>query len=143
MLATLTLRNPSESPDIARLLLQGYPEHRVFALHGELGAGKTTLIKAFCTVLGVGDQTSSPSFSIVNEYRSAAGDPVYHLDLYRLRDARELHDIGVEEYLDSGHYCFIEWPELAEGLLPPDVLHVTVEAAVNGVRTLRMAPAEG
>ena len=100
MIATLTLRKPTEARDIARLLLQGYPEHRVFALHGGLGAGKTTLIKAFCAVLGVGDHTSSPSFSIVNEYRSAAGNPIYHLDLYRLREARELHDIGVDRFVD-------------------------------------------
>ena len=143
MLSTITLRKPSEAPDIARLILQSHSERRVFALHGELGAGKTTLIKAFCEALGVADATSSPSFSIVNEYRAAGGEPVYHLDLYRLREARELQDIGVEEYLDSGHYCFIEWPELAEGLLPPDVLHVTVEAAANGVRTLLMTPAVG
>lgn len=139
MIATLTLRKPTEARDIARLLLQGYPEHRVFALHGGLGAGKTTLIKAFCAVLGVGDHTSSPSFSIVNEYRSAAGDPIYHLDLYRLREARELHDIGVEEYLDSGHYCFIEWPELAEELLPPGTLHLTLTETANGARTIALA----
>lgn len=140
MLATLTLRKPSEAPDIGRLILDGYPQHRVFALHGELGAGKTTLIKAFCEALGVADATSSPSFAIVNEYRMADDRPVYHFDLYRLRDARELLDIGFEEYLDSGAYCFIEWPELAEELLPRDVLHLTIEAADSGVRTIRMVP---
>lgn len=139
MLSTLTLRKASEVPDIARLLLQGFPERRVFALHGELGAGKTTLIKGFCEALGVKDHTSSPSFAIVNEYRSAENVPVYHFDLFRLRDQRELLDIGFEEYLDSGAYCFIEWPELAGELLPPDALHVRVEAAPSGVRTLRVA----
>ena len=93
MLSTLTLRKASEVPDIARLLLQGFPERRVFALHGELGAGKTTLIKGFCEALGVKDHTSSPSFAIVNEYRSAENVPVYHFDLFRLRDQRELLDI--------------------------------------------------
>ena len=140
MLATLTLRKPSEAPDIARLILQSHAERRVFALHGELGAGKTTLIKALCEALGVTDATSSPSFAIVNEYRTATGSPVYHFDLYRLRDARELLDIGFEEYLDSGAYCFIEWPELAEELLPRDVLHLTIEAADSEVRTIRMVP---
>ncbi len=140
MLATITLRKASEAPDIARLILQSHAEHRVFALHGELGAGKTTLIKAFCEALGVADATSSPSFAIVNEYRMADDRPVYHFDLYRLRDAHELLDIGFEEYLDSGAYCFIEWPELAEELLPRDVLHLTIEAADSGVRTIRMVP---
>jgi len=136
MLTTLTLHKPSEAPEIARLILQGYPVHRVFAFHGELGAGKTTLIKAFCQALGVEDGTSSPSFAIVNEYRAASGDPVYHFDLYRLKDAGELHSIGFTEYVDSGHYCFIEWPELAEELLPPDVLHVRMEEGLSGVRTI-------
>ena len=140
MLATLTLRKASEAPDIARLILQSHSEHRVFALHGELGAGKTTLIKALCEALGVADATSSPSFAIVNEYRMADDRPVYHFDLYRLRDSRELLDIGFEEYLDSGAYCFIEWPELADELLPREVLHLTIEAADNGVRTIRMVP---
>ena len=140
MLATLTLRKPSEAPDITRLILQSHAERRVFALHGELGTGKTTLIKALCEALGVADATSSPSFAIVNEYRMADQRPVYHFDLYRLRDARELLDIGFEEYLDSGAYCFIEWPELADELLPREVLHLTIEAADNGVRTIRMVP---
>jgi tRNA threonylcarbamoyladenosine biosynthesis protein TsaE len=138
MLATITLRKPSEAPDIARLILVGYPEHRVFALHGDLGAGKTTLIKAFCQVLGVADGTSSPSFAIVNEYRAASGDPVYHFDLYRLKDAGELDAIGFTEYVDSGHYCFIEWPELAEELLPPGTVHVKLEEGVNGVRLIEL-----
>jgi tRNA threonylcarbamoyladenosine biosynthesis protein TsaE len=140
MLATLTLRKASEAPDIARLILQSHAERRVFALHGDLGAGKTTLIKALCEALGVADATSSPSFAIVNEYRMADDRPVYHFDLYRLRDARELLDIGFEEYLDSGAYCFIEWPELADELLPREVLHITIEAPDSGVRTIRMVP---
>jgi tRNA threonylcarbamoyladenosine biosynthesis protein TsaE len=138
VLYTLTLRKPSEAPDIARLILDGYPQHRVFALHGDLGAGKTTLIKAFCQVLGVEDGTSSPSFAIVNEYRAATGDPVYHFDLYRLKDAGELDAIGFTEYVDSGHYCFIEWPELAEDLLPPATLQVTLEEGANGVRLIEL-----
>jgi tRNA threonylcarbamoyladenosine biosynthesis protein TsaE len=140
VISTLTLRKASEAPDIARLILQSHAERRVFALHGDLGAGKTTLIKALCEALGVADATSSPSFAIVNEYRMADQRPVYHFDLYRLRDARELLDIGFEEYLDSGAYCFIEWPELAEELLPQDVLHLTIEAADSGLRTIRMVP---
>ena len=138
MLATLTLRKPSEAPDIAQLILQGYPEARVFAFHGDLGAGKTTLIKALGQELGVAGAMSSPTFALVNEYRSGAGDPVYHFDLYRLKDAAELDAIGFSEYVDSGNYCFIEWPQLAEELLPPGTLHVTLEEGANGVRLISL-----
>jgi tRNA threonylcarbamoyladenosine biosynthesis protein TsaE len=138
VLATLTLRKPSEAPDIAQLILQGYPEARVFAFHGDLGAGKTTLIKAMGQELGVADAMSSPTFALVNEYRSGTGDPVYHFDLYRLKDAAELDAIGFSEYVDSGNYCFIEWPQLAEELLPPGTLHVTLEEGANGVRLISL-----
>ena len=114
--------------------MQGHPEARVFAFHGDLGAGKTTLIKGFCTVLGVADDTSSPSFALVNEYRAGNGAPVYHFDLYRLKEPGELEAIGFTEYVDSGHYCFIEWPELAQGLLPPGTLHVRLKEGDGGER---------
>jgi len=138
VLATITLRKPTEAEEVARFILQSHAEARIFAFTGDLGAGKTTLIKALCKALGVADQTSSPSFAIVNEYRAASGDPVYHFDLYRLKAAEELEGIGFEEYLDSGHYCFIEWPELAEDHLPSEALHVRIEAANTGVRTIRL-----
>lgn len=138
MLATITLRKPSGAEEVARLILQSHAEARIFAFTGGLGAGKTTLIKALCTVLGVADPTSSPSFAIVNEYRTGSGDPLFHFDLYRLKDPEELEGIGFEEYLDSGHNCFIEWPELAADLLPPGTLHVSMEAAPNGVRTVKL-----
>ena len=138
MLATLTLRKPADAPEIARVILQGYPEARVLAFHGDLGAGKTTLIKALGQELGVADAMSSPTFALVNEYRSGAGDPVYHFDLYRLKDAAELDAIGFSEYVDSGNYCFIEWPQLAEELLPPGTLHVTLEEGANGVRLISL-----
>ncbi|HRH38127.1 MAG TPA: tRNA (adenosine(37)-N6)-threonylcarbamoyltransferase complex ATPase subunit type 1 TsaE [Flavobacteriales bacterium] len=141
MLATITLRKPEDATDIARLVLSSYREHRVFALKGDLGAGKTTLIKGFCAALGVDDHTSSPSFAIVNEYRTAEGDPLYHFDLYRLRNPNELREIGFEEYVDSGSYCFIEWPELAEDILPENVVVLTLSAAANGWRTIRLRSA--
>lgn len=137
MLATILLRKPQEAEEIARLILQSHADSRVFAFHGELGAGKTTLVKAFCSVLGVKDRTSSPSFAIVNEYRDGSGSPLYHFDLYRLKAAEELEGIGFDEYLDSGAYCFIEWPELAADHLR-DVVHVRLEVAGNGTRTIRL-----
>lgn len=138
MISTLTLRKPADAPEIARVILQGYPEARLLAFHGDLGAGKTTLIKAMGQELGVADAMSSPTFALVNEYRSGAGDPVYHFDLYRLKDAAELDAIGFSEYVDSGNYCFIEWPQLAEELLPPGTLHVTLEEGANGVRLISL-----
>ncbi|HRD52664.1 MAG TPA: tRNA (adenosine(37)-N6)-threonylcarbamoyltransferase complex ATPase subunit type 1 TsaE [Flavobacteriales bacterium] len=117
-------------------IMTAFPHARVFALHGELGAGKTTLIKGFCAALGVSDQASSPSFAIVNEYRAANGEPVYHFDLYRLKDASELEGIGFTEYVDSGHYCFIEWPELAEELLPVDAVHLRIGLQPDGTRRI-------
>ena len=136
MLATITLRKPTEAEEVARFILQSHAEARVFALVGDLGAGKTTLIKAFCKALGVADQTSSPSFAIVNEYRTDTGDPLYHFDLYRLKAAEELDGIGFDEYLDSGHYCFIEWPELIEGLLPEDTVRIKMEIIGDSSRKI-------
>lgn len=91
---------------------------KIFLLHGEMGAGKTTLVKAIANVLGVSDMASSPTFSIVNEYHNQQGEILYHFDLYRLNDEAEAFDIGVEEYFYSGHYCFIEWPEKTPNLIP-------------------------
>ena len=139
MLSTITLSKPEEATEIARMILQSHGDRRVFALSGELGAGKTTLIKGFCEALGVGDHTSSPSFAIVNEYRGAGSEPVYHFDLFRLRDAGELEGIGFDEYVDSGAYCFIEWPEIAAGRMPAGTVHLQLQAAANGVRTIRIA----
>lgn len=134
MPSSFTLSNAGEAVRIAQAMLIAFPDARVFALHGELGAGKTTLIKGFCAALGVQDQASSPSFAIVNEYRSMMGGPVYHFDLYRLKDAGELEGIGFTEYVDSGAYCFIEWPELAGGLLPEDAVHLRITVQPDGAR---------
>lgn len=124
------LPTPEQTIEVAEGILRDFPEARVFALHGDLGAGKTTLIKGFCQALGVKDHTSSPSFAIANEYWTTEHGPVYHFDLYRLRDARELEGIGFTEYLDSDAYCFVEWPELATDLLPAGTVHIRI--AVEG-----------
>ena len=109
MLATLTLRKAAQAEEIARLILQSHAERRVFALKGDLGAGKTTLTQGFCAALGVADRPSSPSFSIVNEYRTTDGGTVYHFDLYRLKNAEELDGIGFDEYLDNNEYTFVNF----------------------------------
>jgi tRNA threonylcarbamoyladenosine biosynthesis protein TsaE len=99
----------------------------IFVFKGEMGAGKTTFIKALCEELGVEDVVSSPTFSLVNEY-AAGNSPVYHFDFYRIRDIREAYDIGYEEYFFSGHICLIEWPEKVEEILPE--LYIIVEIKV-------------
>ena len=135
MSSVLVMRRAEDADEVAGALLHACGDHRVFAFRGELGAGKTTLIKALCSELGVLETTASPSFAIVNEYHDAKGRPVYHFDLFRLKDAQELDGIGFMEYLDSGHYCFVEWPELAAGRLPMDTVRVDVRV-VGMERTL-------
>lgn len=111
---------------------------RVFAFYGKMGAGKTTFIKAVCENLGVTDVITSPTFAIVNEYTSeTSGDTIYHFDFYRIKKIEEVYDMGYEEYFYSGSLCFIEWPELIEGLLPDDATKVTIEEDGDGSRTVR------
>lgn len=124
---TITIRTIEELPPVARQLLEHFPTERVFLLNGEMGSGKTTFIKEICKVLGVRNGMSSPTYSIVNEYQGAK-DVIYHFDLYRLKDVNECLDIGFEEYVHSGHYCFIEWPEIAKALLPETVVEVNLRA---------------
>ncbi len=137
MVRTFDLPLAEDAPATAEALLAAYPEARVFTFTGTLGAGKTTLIKALCGRLGVTDGMASPSFAIVNEYRTADG-PVYHFDLYRLNKAEELEGIGFTEYLDSGHYCFVEWPELGLGLYPPGTVDVQLAVLADGKRQLQV-----
>lgn len=114
---------------IAGKLLETYPESRIFAFYGQMGAGKTTFIKAICQLLGVKDIVQSPTFSIINEYLTPDEKSIFHFDFYRIRNTTEVFDIGYEDYLYSGHYCFIEWPELVETLLPGD----TVKVSISGI----------
>src|SRR6478735_4630987 len=101
----------------AEKVLSAAGDNRIFLFYGEMGAGKTTLIKAICAAIGVTDDVTSPTFSIVNEYEGADG-PVYHFDFYRLKQHSEALDMGYEEYFYSGSYCFIEWPEKIADLIP-------------------------
>lgn len=120
---------------MARKLLESFPDDRFFAFFGSMGVGKTTLIKEICAELGVKDVVCSPTFAIVNEYAAANGDPVYHFDFYRLKSLGEAYDLGYEEYFYSGYYCFTEWTEKVEELLPENYVRVDIEET-DGVRTL-------
>ncbi len=110
---------------VAFEILKHFPEQKIFALYGEMGVGKTTLVKCFCKALGVTEEAVSPTFSLVNEYSGT--QKIYHFDLYRLNSPEELLDIGFEEYLSDGAFCFIEWPELAEPFLPNDMVKLWLE----------------
>ena len=120
---------------MARKLLEAFPEERFFAFFGKMGVGKTTLIKEICAALGVEDVVCSPTFAIVNEYTTAEGEPVYHFDFYRMNSIREAYDIGYEEYFYSGCYCFTEWTEKVEEILPERYVRVEITEE-EGKRTL-------
>jgi tRNA threonylcarbamoyladenosine biosynthesis protein TsaE len=108
----------------------------VVALHGEMGAGKTTFVHAVCRAMGVIDAISSPTFSIINQYQTHDEKTIYHIDMYRLKDEEEAVQAGVEDCLYSGNYCFVEWPDKATGIFPADTLHITITALENETRKL-------
>jgi len=111
------IKSEKDLPNIAKDILTVFPQERRFGFLGEMGAGKTTLIKALCKELAVIDSTSSPTFAIINEYATKNQQIIYHFDFYRIEDMNEVYQIGVEDYLDSGNYCFMEWPEKVEAML--------------------------
>jgi tRNA threonylcarbamoyladenosine biosynthesis protein TsaE len=123
MVFSFTLETLSEA---AREILKRFPDSRVFAFYGGMGAGKTTLIKEICRQLGVNNEVQSPTFAIVNEYVTGRQESVFHFDFYRIRKVEEVFDIGYEDYVYSGCYCFIEWPELAEDLLPEGTVRLEI-----------------
>lgn len=126
-------------PEVARKLIETFPDDRFFAFFGKMGVGKTTLIKELCATLGVKDNVCSPTFAIVNEYTrttdSGEQEPVYHFDFYRMKSVAETYDIGYEEYFYSGCYCFTEWTEKVEELLPERYVRVEM-AEKDNTRTL-------
>jgi len=124
---TKVARTIDDLPAIARTILSDRSTDTMFALDAKMGAGKTTLIKELCAVLGVEETVSSPTFSLVNEYEAADSRPVFHFDFYRIKQIEEVFDIGYEEYFYSGDYCFIEWPEMVLELLPETYVYVSIE----------------
>ncbi len=127
--------NTESLPAAAAWLIENAGDKRVFVFQAPMGAGKTTFIKAICAYLQVEDSTSSPTFSIVNEYHSENG-PIYHFDFYRLKSEQEAFDLGYEEYFYSGDYCFIEWPEKIPNLIPEDAAIVKIEVTEDQSRTI-------
>ena len=132
----ITIQSLESIDQAANEFVKAMGDNTVFAFRGEMGAGKTTFIKAICEKLGVSDTINSPTFAIVNEYRSDSGELIYHFDFYRINKVEEAFDFGYEDYFYSGSLCFIEWPELIEDLLPADTVNVTIKALEDGSRSV-------
>ena len=136
MLTIITIRNLHTIRFTAKQFvahLNNNPE-KVYCFYGKMGAGKTTFIKAICEEMGVQETVNSPTFSIVNEYEAKNGEIIYHFDCYRINKIQEALDLGAEEYLYSGNYCFIEWPENIDAILPDNVVSVVIEEVEDGLR---------
>ena len=134
----LRIDNIDSIREAARQFVAATGENTVFAFYGKMGAGKTTFIKAVCEELGVEDVITSPTFAIVNEYRSdTTGELIYHFDFYRIKKIEEVYDMGYEDYFYSGALCLIQWPELIEELFPEEAAKVTIEENADGSRIVR------
>ena len=126
----------SEINHIAARFIQAHPADRIFAFYGEMGAGKTTFIKALCEEMHVMDYVTSPTFALINEYKTKNDSTIFHFDFYRIKSISEVFDFGYEDYFYSGDYCFIEWPELIENLLPSITVKVTIKEIEKGRRVI-------
>lgn len=125
-------------PDVTKRVLGYGKDFNVWALKGDLGAGKTTFIQEVAKQMGIKEHISSPSYALINEYLSPSAQKVYHFDLFRINTIAEVLDIGIDEYLESGSFCFIEWPEIAESLLPSRYLEVQIQNPENELRVINI-----
>lgn len=130
----------SELKDLAKFIADLLNQYPVACFYGEMGAGKTTLIKEVCKEFGVTDDTSSPTFSIVNEYQDGSGKPIFHFDFYRIKNLREALDTGAADYLESGDPCLIEWPELIIDLIPVKHLEININLVGMNSRMIKVNP---
>lgn len=143
MSTTIRIESLEKIQEAAKNFVANMGDNTVFAFYGKMGAGKTTFVKAICEELGVEDTITSPTFAIVNEYRSdLAGELIYHFDFYRIKKLDEVYDMGYEDYFYSGAICFIEWPELIEELLPGNTVKVSIEEIENGEREVILSELE-
>ena len=143
MSTTIRIESLEKIQEAAKTFVANMGDNTVFAFYGKMGAGKTTFVKAICEELGVEDTITSPTFAIVNEYRSdLAGELIYHFDFYRIKKLDEVYDMGYEDYFYSGAICFIEWPELIEELLPGNTVKVSIEEIESGEREVILSELE-
>ncbi len=129
-------RTLDELDGIATEILSTCPGPGLYALYGEMGSGKTTLIKSFCKSLNTTDNVTSPTFALINEYQTEHSGPVYHFDVYRIKKLEEVMDLGYETYFYSGNYVFVEWPELIEELLPENYVYIQIREVEDGRREI-------
>ena len=132
----LLLKKLTDLDAAAKMFIESMGNRTVFAFYGEMGAGKTTFIKTICKAMGVTETITSPTFSLVNEYKSDKGTAIFHFDFYRIKNIEEAYDFGYEDYFYSGNVCFIEWPELIQSLLPEDVVNVRIKVDENEQRLI-------
>ena len=120
----------------AKELISAFSTDRIFAFYGKMGAGKTTFIQSVCRALGSDDNVTSPTFALINEYNTADLDSIFHFDFYRIKDIEEAYDLGYEDYIYSGNYCLIEWPDMIESLLPEKMVEVKIEVQDDNTRLI-------
>jgi len=132
----IIIESESELQNAANELLSKNSQSKIFAFYGHMGAGKTTFIKEICKTLGTQETVTSPTFAIINEYKSILHGNIYHFDFYRIEKPEEAMDMGYEEYFYNNNYCFIEWPEKIENLLPLETIKVKIEETINKTRTI-------
>ncbi len=135
----IIIKDKKHIPEAAAMLVRSFSNKRIFAFYGTMGAGKTTIIKAICKNLKAMDLVSSPTFTLVNEYRTETDETLYHIDFYRIKKQEEVFDFGIEEYLDGNAYCFMEWPELIEEILPHETVRVRISVLENEQRILTIS----
>ena len=135
---TIHITSQDDLPDVAEAVIEALGRRTVVAFRGEMGAGKTTLIREICDRLGVADTVTSPTFAIINEYKDRGHRPVYHFDFYRINRIEEAFDFGYEEYFYSGDLCLVEWPEKIEQLLPDNTMTVRITVDSDPARTFEI-----
>jgi tRNA threonylcarbamoyladenosine biosynthesis protein TsaE len=135
----ILIKDKRHLPSAAKQLLEQTGDSRIFAFYGSMGVGKTTIIKAICESLGAIDIVSSPTFTLVNEYKTSSGESLFHIDFYRIKKQEEVYDFGIEEYLTGDSYCFMEWPELIEEILPEETVKVRISVDEKEQRILSVS----
>ena len=133
---TIKINGLQEYEAAAQRFIDLMGDKKIFAFYGKMGVGKTTFVKSLCKALGVDDTVNSPTFAIVNEYADGEGYPIYHFDFYRIKSVAELYNLGYEDYFYSDAVCFVEWPQLAEEILPEETVKVTIEEKGEGTREI-------